>query len=195
MRYSAEHNRQTREKVLAAAARTIREQGPDRVSVAALMAEVGMTHGGFYTHFASKEALIVASIEHMFQRMSVRIDEVTGGKNARVALHDYIDFYLSEHHAQARGRGCPIAALGSDLPRLDEVARKAFADGMALQHRRLRALFSDLGVADPDDDAHSLRSELLGALLSARLVAAGERKKVLEASRWSLQRRFDLIAT
>lgn len=192
MRYSAEHKQQIREKVLAAAARTIREQGPDRVSVAAVMGEVGLTHGGFYAHFASKEALVAASIEHMFQQMSARIDEVSDGKDGREALHDYIDFYLSERHAQARDRGCPIAALGSDLPRLDDTARKAFAEGMAIQHRRLRDFFKSLGVANPDDAAHSLRSELLGALLSARLVKAGERKAVLEASRQSLKRRFGL---
>ena len=192
MRYSTEHKNRIREKVLSAAARTIREQGPERVSVAALMGEVGMTHGGFYSHFASKEALVTASIEHMFEQVIADIDEVTDGKGARRALHDYIDFYLSERHAQARGRGCPIAALGSDLPRLDDTARKAFADGMASQHERLRALFESLGAADPDDAAHSLRSELLGALLSARLVNARERKSVLEASRRSLRRRFGL---
>jgi len=192
MRYSAEHKQQTREKILAAAARTIREHGPERVSVAALMGEVGLTHGGFYAHFASKEALVAASIEHMFQQANARIDEAAEGKDAREALRDYIDFYLSERHVQARGHGCPIAALGSDLPRLDNVARKAFADGMATQHRRLRAIFESLGVADPGDSAHSLRSELLGALLSARLVRAGERKKVIEASRQSLKRRFSL---
>ncbi|MEW9623383.1 TetR/AcrR family transcriptional regulator [Rhodanobacter geophilus] len=195
MRYSSEHKQQTREKVLTAAARTIREQGPERISVAAVMGEAGLTHGGFYAHFASKEALVAASIEHMFEQMRARIDELTEGRGAREALRNYIDFYLSERHVQARGQGCPVAALGSDLPRLDDAARKAFADGMAIQHRRLRAFFKSLDVADPDDSAHSLRSELLGALLSARLVSAGERKKVLEASRQSLKRRFDLMAS
>ena len=192
MRYNPEHKQQTRDKVLTVAARAIREQGPERVSVAAVMGEAGLTHGGFYAHFASKEALVAASIEHMFEQMSERIDDVTNGKDARTALHDYIDFYLSERHAQARGRGCPIAALGSDLPRLDDATRKAFANGMAIQHRRLLALFESLDVADPDDSARSLRSELLGALLAARLVGAGERKAILEASRRSLKRRFRL---
>jgi TetR/AcrR family transcriptional repressor of nem operon len=192
VRYSAEHKQQTRDKVLAAAAHAIREQGPERVSVATVMGEAGLTHGGFYAHFASKEALVAAGIEHMFEQMGARLHEVTDGKGAREALHDYIDFYLSERHVKARSRGCPIAAIGSDLPRLDDAARKAFADGMAIQHQRLRSFFDAMGVADPDDAARSLRSELLGALLSARLVGAGERKGVLEASRRSLKRRFSL---
>jgi TetR/AcrR family transcriptional repressor of nem operon len=192
MRYSAEHKRLTRDKVLAAAARAIREQGPERISVATVMGEAGLTHGGFYAHFASKEALVAASIEHMFEQTSARIGAVTDGKDAWEALHDYIDSYLSERHAEARDRGCPVAALGSDLPRLDAAARKAFADGMEAQHQRLMAFFDAMGAADPDDSARSLRSEMLGALLSARLVDAGARKAVLEASRRSLKRRFGL---
>lgn len=192
MRYTAEHKQQTRDKVLSAAARAIREQGPERVSVAAVMGEAGLTHGGFYAHFTSKEDLIAASIGHMFGQMNDRIDQLTDGKDAREALRDYIDFYLSERHAQARDRGCPVAALGSDLPRLDEAARQAFADGIALQHRRLLGLFRSMGMADAGVCARSLRSELLGALLSARLVAARERKAVLDASRRSLKQRFGL---
>lgn len=192
MRYSAEHKQQTREKVLAVAARAIREQGPERVSVTALMGEAGLTHGGFYAHFDSKDALIAASFEHMFEQASARIDEVANGKDAREALHNYVDFYLSERHAHARDRGCPIAALGSDLPRLEGESRKAFARGMSTLHRRLRTFFNSMGVEDPESSARSLRSELLGALLSARLVAPGERKAVLDASRQSLKRRFDL---
>lgn len=192
MRYSAEHKQLTRDKVLAAAARAIREQGPERISVANVMGEVGLTHGGFYAHFASKEALVAASISHMFEQMGARLGEVTDGKEPREALRDYIDSYLSERHAEARDRGCPVAALGSDLPRLDDAARKAFADGMEAQHQRLRAFFDAMGVEDPDDSARSLRSELLGALLSARLVDASARKSVLEASRRSLKRRFGL---
>lgn len=192
MRYSAEHKQQTRDKVLTAAAHAIREQGPERVSVVTVMGEAGLTHGGFYAHFASKEALVAAGIEHMFKQMGVRFHEVTDGKGAREALHDYVDFYLSERHVKARSHGCPIAAIGSDLPRLDDAAKKAFANGMAIQHERFRSLFNAMGVADSDGAARSLRSELLGALLSARLVGAGERKAVLEASRRSLKGRFNL---
>lgn len=192
MRYGTEHKQQTHKRVLTAAARAIREQGPERVSVSTVMGEVGLTNGGFYAHFSSKDALIAEGIEYMFAQVNIRMQEVIEGKDAREALHDYIDYYLSDRHVKARGRGCPIAAIGSDLPRLDGAAQKAFADGMAIQHQRLQALFDSMGTANPDDSAYSLRSELLGALLSARLVSAGNRDALLDASRRSLKQRFGL---
>lgn len=190
MRYDSEHKQQTRDKVLRAAARAIREQGPERVSVAAVMAEVGLTHGGFYAHFPSKEALVAASIEHMFDETDARLAESLQGKPPREALAAYIDFYLSEGHCSARDRGCPIASLGSDLPRLDDVSKKTFATGMARLTKRLAGLLEAMGVKAPQAAANSLRAELLGALLSARLVGARERKAVLEASRHALRQRF-----
>ena len=68
MRYDSEHKQQTRSKVLDVAARAIRSSGPDRVGVAAIMAEAGLTHGGFYAHFASKDELVAAAIETMFDQ-------------------------------------------------------------------------------------------------------------------------------
>ena len=192
MRYNTEHKQQTRNKLLDAAARTIREQGPERISVANVMAEVGLTHGGFYAHFPSKEALIVASIEHMYEQTDARFVQSLQDKDAREALADYVDFYLSDAHCRARGRGCPMAALGSDLPRLDDASKKSFAEGMARLSKRLSDLFGQLGEDNPDAAARSMRSELLGALVTARLVEPRERKAVLEASRQALRQRFNL---
>jgi TetR/AcrR family transcriptional repressor of nem operon len=192
MRYHSEHKQQTHDKVLRAAARAIREQGPERVSVAAVMAEAGLTHGGFYAHFPSKEALVAASIAYMFERTDARLADSLPGKSPREALVAYIDFYLSEGHCAARDRGCPMAALGSDLPRLDAVSKKTFAAGMARLTKRLAGLLKAMDVDDPRSAADSLRAELLGALLSARLIGARERKAVLEASRHALRQRFGL---
>jgi TetR/AcrR family transcriptional repressor of nem operon len=66
MRYDAEHRQQTREKVVRKAAEAIREFGPDKISVAELMAKVGLTHGGFYAHFKSKDDLVSEAIAYIF---------------------------------------------------------------------------------------------------------------------------------
>ena len=190
MRYNAQHKELTRRKVLDAAARAIRRQGPECVSVASVMAKVGLTHGGFYAHFDSKEAMITASIEHMFEQIEERMNSLAEGKSAQLAVCCYINAYLSDRHLRERELGCPIAALGSDLPRLGESARKAFASGMSSVHKKISALLKSMGAEDADDAARSLQSELLGALLSARLVKACDRKKVLEVTRRSLKRRF-----
>ena len=192
MRYSADHKQESRRKVLAAAASAIREHGPEGVSVAAVMAEAGLTHGGFYAHFPSKSSLIAAAIDTMFDESSARLDKVMKGKDARAALSAHIDGYLSSAHCRARDSGCPFAALGSDVPRLDAAAQAAFARGTTRRQQRLMELLRGAGVADAETAAHSLRSELLGALVGARLAAPPDREAVLEASRRALKQRFGL---
>lgn len=194
MRYRPEHKEESRRKVLAAAARAIREQGPNGVSVAAVMGEAGLTHGGFYAHFPSKSALIVQSIDFMFDEMAARLDEVMQGKPPREALAAYIDSYLSGRHCEMRNAGCPVAALGSEVPRLDADAQQAFARGMARRQQRLAGLLAALGVADAACAARSMQSELLGALVSSRLVEGEERAAILDISRRALHERYKLDA-
>ncbi|MFC4275873.1 TetR/AcrR family transcriptional regulator [Achromobacter aloeverae] len=194
MRYRPEHKEESRRKVLAAAARAIRAQGPDGVSVAAVMGEAGLTHGGFYAHFPSKSALIAQSIDFMFEEMAARLDEVMRGKPPREALAAYIDSYLSGRHCEMRDAGCPVAALGSEVPRLDAPAREAFARGMARRQQRLAGLLAAMGVADADAsrEARSMQSELLGALVSSRLVEDADSAAILDISRRALHARYKL---
>ncbi len=105
------------------------------------------------------------------------------GKPPREALLAYIDHYLSATHCAARNTGCPIAALGSDIPRLDDETRAAFARGMERQHQRIAAQLQLLGTRMPISMARSMRSEMFGALLSARLVGGEAREEILETSR------------
>src|ERR1700760_2355384 len=126
MRYDEDHKQRTREKVLDAAARTIRAEGPDRVGVAAIMAEAGLTHGGFYAHFGSKDELVAAAIKRMFEEAGGRRREAAEGRPPAEGLRDYIRFYLSRSHRDGRAAGCPLPALATDLPRLPEAAREVF---------------------------------------------------------------------
>lgn len=192
MRYSADHKQESRRKVLAAAARAIRERGPEGVSVAAVMAEAGLTHGGFYAHFPSKSALIAAAIDTMFEESAVRLERRYHGLAPRATLQAHIDYYLSPAHCERRDAGCPIAALGSEVPRLDADARAAFARGLARRERHLETLLRGAGVDRPEEAAHSMHAELLGALLGARLAAPADRAILLDASRGALKRRFGL---
>src|SRR5215468_4294771 len=124
MRYDTEHKQRTYERVVKAAARTIRAKGPDRVAVAEVMAEVGLTHGGFYAHFASKDDLVAAAIGQMFEESRARLLLETENRTPRDGLASYIDFYLSAKHRDARSSSCPVAALVSDLPRMSDKARE-----------------------------------------------------------------------
>lgn len=193
MRYDSTHKQQTRSKVLEAAAKAIRLSGPERVGVAGVMAEAGLTHGGFYAHFASKDELVAAAIGHMFEQTRARLLRETEGRGAAEGLAAYIDFYLSRRHRDARDLGCPIAALASDLPRLPDAARAIFADGVNGLAATLGAKLAELGHEDAATLGHSVVAELVGALALARAEADLRRSDAtLAASRHHLKRRLGL---
>jgi TetR/AcrR family transcriptional repressor of nem operon len=193
MRYSAEHKQQTHDRLLAAAAAAIRAQGPDRVGVAGVMAKAGLTHGGFYAHFASKDALIDAAIARMFEESRARVRRETQGRSPRDGLAAYVDFYLSPAHRDARDAGCALAALACDLPRLKLDTRRRFAEGVHGLRQLLAGTLRVLGHADADALADSMLAELVGALAIARAEPDPERSDaILAHSRAALKKRFQL---
>jgi TetR/AcrR family transcriptional regulator, transcriptional repressor for nem operon len=196
MRYDTEHKQKTRTKVLQAAAKAIRADGPHRVAVAGVMADAGLTHGGFYAHFASKDELVAAAIEHMFDETRARAQHEMEGRGPAEGLVAYIDFYLSRKHRDARDSGCPMAALASDLPRLDEPVREQFAAGASRLTTTLSEKLAALGHVNVDAEARSMVAELIGALSLARIEPDSKRSDaILSASRHQLKERLGLEAS
>jgi len=193
MRYDSEHKQKTRGRVLKAAAQAIRAQGAHRVAVASVMSKAGLTHGGFYAHFPSKDDLIDAAIDQMFAGIGARFAQLTAGHPPAAALGAYIDFYLSSEHRDAIGVGCPIAALGADVRRLPRRARERFASGVVRLSTILSEQLRELGRPDPALEGSSMVSELVGALSLARGEPDATRSDaILNASRASLKRRLGL---
>jgi len=193
MRYDAEHKQKTRQRVLQEAAKAIREEGPERVAVAAVMAKAGLTHGGFYAHFKSKDDLIAAAIGEMFEDARSRFVRSTEGYSPAAGMIRYIDFYLSPHHRDARATGCPITALAGDLARLEGAARDQYGQGVARLTDRLVGQLVLLGQDDPAELAHSVVAELVGALSLARATSDLEQSdRILAASRAALKQRLGL---
>jgi TetR/AcrR family transcriptional regulator, transcriptional repressor for nem operon len=193
MRYDSEQKQRTREKVLQVAAKAIRGEGPDRVGVAGVMAEAGLTHGGFYAHFKSKDDLIAAAIGQMFDEARARLDHETRDRDPAEGLAAYIDFYLSKRHRDARETGCPMAALSSDLPRLTEEARVAFATGTQQLARGIQGKLSELGRDHWEAEGRSVMAELVGALSLARVEPSVTRSNaILADSRQMLKQRLGL---
>ncbi|AIF48509.1 TetR/AcrR family transcriptional regulator [Dyella japonica] len=193
MRYDAEHKQKTRAKVLDVAAKAIRQEGPERIGVASVMAEAGLTHGGFYAHFKSKDELVAAAIERMFEESAARLRHELDGRDPAHGLAAYIDFYLSRKHRDARGAGCPMAALASDLPRLPEETRALFASGARRLADALAETFTAMGRAEPQALARSTVSELVGALSLARVETDAKRSDaILADSRQLLKQRLGL---
>jgi TetR/AcrR family transcriptional repressor of nem operon len=193
MRYDAEHKQRTRARVLKEAAAAIRVEGPDRIGVAAIMGRAGLTHGGFYAHFESKDALLVAAIGQMFDTACAWFEQQVAGKPPAEGLAAYVGFYLSRYHRDHREESCPIASMAADLPRLGQDARVAFEQGAA----RLTTLIADqlqaLGRPEPGIAAVSLLSEMVGAVVLARSIADPEHSSaILRASRQAIRERLGL---
>jgi TetR/AcrR family transcriptional repressor of nem operon len=192
MRYEAEHKERTRQQILAEAASAIKAKGPDRVGVAEVMARVGLTQGGFYAHFKSKDDLIAHAISFMFDQNYVRMfQRQTEGREPADALRAFVNAYLSTTHRDAPDRGCALAALSGDLARLPEAARVRFSAGAERLVDNIAKLLKKLGTRQPDVLAHSVVAEMVGALALSRAVSdKALSESMLSASREAVKARL-----
>ena len=174
MRYATDHKDQTRQQLLALAARALRREGPHRLGVAAIMAEAGLTHGGFYAHFKSKEALIAAALDEIFEERLRIFTARYEGLAPREGLARYIDSYLSFAHCEKVENGCALPALAADMPRLGPLARRHFAAGMERLQRSVASFF----VRDGNDEAEAMKlatallAEMSGTIAMARILGS-----------------------
>lgn len=176
MPYTKQHKQETHERILRAAARALRESGIQGVGIGELMAQAGLTHGGFYAHFPRKDALVAAACaegmaeagDHLFASM-----EQAGQHSDETALRHLLHAYLSRSHRDHPETGCVLPALAADVARSSDEVRAAFTAGLRGYLHRLEALLPDVCGADQDDredDALALLSGMVGALLLARAV-------------------------
>ena len=157
------------------------------------MAEAGLTHGGFYAHFASKDDLIAAGVERMFEEARQSWVRETGERPPKAALAAYVDFYLSERHRDSRSAGCPLPFLAADAPRLSRNARQSFAAGVADLTGRLSQRLAAVGRTDPEGEARSLLAEMVRELSLARADPDRARSDtILKTSRAAVKARFQL---
>src|SRR5919108_6081796 len=124
MRYSVEHKAQNHEKILSMAARSFRERGGDSSGIGTVMKKVGLTKGGFYRHFKSKDDLFVEAVARALEEMARGTLEVARSAPEGQALRAIIERYLSLRHANSPGMGCVVAALGPEFARKPLSVRK-----------------------------------------------------------------------
>lgn len=158
MGHSQAQKAENRERILALAAAQIRAHGIDSLAVAPLMEAAGLTHGGFYGHFASREALIAAAVDRALD------DGAAGAARAKgKSLSEIGRGYLSRRHRDAPEAGCAIAAIGSETARADDAIRASMA-------RHIDAFMAGVRPFVADDDRAALAvSALVGALIIARV--------------------------
>ncbi len=181
-RVSQAQARENRRRVVDTAARLFRERGVQQVSVADLMAEAGLTHGGFYKRFASKEALVTEAVGHAFAERAAELDEFAAREDHASARRDFAEAYLSPEHRDNPGTGCPAVAFGADVAREDAGggARERYADGIERYARWL--------AGDGGEDLAAV-STLVGALMLARATSGTPLSdRILTAAKESLER-------
>jgi len=169
-RQEAEVNR---ERAVAEAARIFRERGVDRTGIAEVMGSIGLTHGAFYSHFESKEALVAQACEHAFTRATnMWLSCLEQGQDASgQILSDVIEHYLSPSHRDKPGTGCPGAALAIDAARdqPDGPLRGAFVAGIRGMISALaRMMPASLSSAARRERALVTTATMLGAITIAR---------------------------
>ncbi len=189
MRVSKQQMAENRERILDAAAQLFREKGFDGIGVADLMKAAGMTHGGFYGHFASKEDLMAHAVERSMEGGRALAEQLAAGAAGRPggALAAVADWYLSCRHRDEMGEGCAVAALGADAARQGPGVRQAITRGIRSFTERLARLVPGGTEAERRQKALATYATLVGALVLAR--AADDdalSREVLEAARAAL---------
>lgn len=181
----------THERIVATAARAIRRGGFGGVGVADIMKEAGLTHGGFYAHFSSRNALLAEALVRAGQDSADRVAHGAAVRQARgaSALRALVEGYLSERHLGDLEAGCPVAALASEMPRQSAEVREAAA-------QRVRGLVAAVQRAlpkgAPADSGPAIASQLVGALQLARALGDNaEGQALLKASRRALLAQYD----
>jgi len=151
---------QSHHRIVEAASRAVRRHGYAGVGVAEVMKEAGLTHGGFYAHFDSREALLVEAIEHAGAISSAMLDERIAARARETGkpLEALIELYLSDEHLAHAEHGCVVGALSSEMPRQQDVVRDASA-------QRVDRLVRRVALALPDDAAPALAGVIAGALV------------------------------
>ena len=169
MGYSKASKANTHARLVEAAASRFKERGVDGISLADLMKDLKLTHGGFYKHFGSREELVKEALE-LAMKQSGEVMRKHGLGPDKPDLPRFVDFYLDETHRDGRADGCAVAALAGDAPRKSAGVQAQFREHI---DGNLRALAEVLKPASPQESRESailVLCALYGALMTARAV-------------------------
>ncbi len=169
MKVSREQAEENRERVIDVASKLFRERGFHGIGVADLMKEAGLTHGGFYGQFKSKEDLIAQAVARSLSRSARRWTQVIDeAKDDPVEA--FIEFYLSPRHRDHVSGGCLFAALGPEISREDAAVRRSVTEGLQPHIELLTRILPGRSKAERRRKALSAYASLIGAMVLARAV-------------------------
>lgn len=184
MRYSREHKQETHDRIVKKASVRLREKGAHGIGVADLMKEAGLTHGGFYAHFDSREALVMEAFAYAMDRSMDHWRKLTDEAAPEKRLALVAESYLSTLHRDSPGTGCSIPALGAEIARESPKARKAFAGKLDEMIEQLADYIPNLPRKAARKQAVATLATMAGTMLLARIAGSSELSdEVLKAGR------------
>jgi len=180
------HKAQTRERIIQAAAEAFRARGVSGVRVEEIMAGAGLTHGGFYAHFSSKDELVGPALERAGGQTLEMLSSVAASLQEDERFRAAIDAYLSPAHAAHPERGCPVAALGAELARSGGKTRRVLAQGVRERLAWMTALLPrrrSRTIQDQEDQTVGALACMVGGVILGRAVGGKESDAILAACR------------
>jgi TetR/AcrR family transcriptional repressor of nem operon len=191
MRYRPEHKAEVHQRILKDASRRVRAEGMTGAGVAAVMRDTGLTHGGFYKHFASKDELLMESLQEAFRDIADQLVRVAQQSRSEPAWKAIVKSYLSLEYCDHAERGCPLPALAPELARADKGMKGQILAELIDYKSKMQPFMPGRRTADKERAFFVIFATMTGAMEIARMLPdAAMREKVLANARDFLLRSF-----
>jgi|ERR1700677_4191635 TetR/AcrR family transcriptional regulator, transcriptional repressor for nem operon len=184
MRYRPEHKAEVHQKIVRDASRRVRTEGLNGAAVTAVMRDTGLTHGGFYKHFESKDELLLESLREAFREISDTLAHAAQQPHPEAPWKAIVKAYLSLEYCDHAERGCPLTALAPELARVDKRMRGQIFTELVKYKDRMLPFMPGRRTADKERAFFSIFSTMIGAIEIARMLPEPTmREKVLATAK------------
>jgi TetR/AcrR family transcriptional regulator, transcriptional repressor for nem operon len=191
MRYRPEHKVETHQKIVKDASRRVRAEGVTGAAVSAVMRDAGLTHGGFYKHFGSKDELLMESLSEAFQETAESLAHTGEQSRPETAWKAIVKTYLSLEYCDDVEHGCPLTALAPELARAGKAMKPQIFEELKKYKSRMVPFMPGQRTADKERAFFSIFSTMVGAIEIARMLPEpAMQEKVLASARDFLLRSF-----
>jgi len=191
MRYPPQHKAEVHQQIVKDASRRIRAEGMSGAAVSAMMRDSGLTHGGFYKHFGSKDELLMESLSEAFREIADRLAQAGEQSKPETAWKAIVKVYLSLEYCDHVEYGCPLTALAPELARTDKTTKPRIFEELKKYRSRMLPYMPGRRTADKERAFFSIFSTMVGAIEIARMLPEPVmRETVLASARDLLLRSF-----
>jgi len=195
MRYSKEHKVQTHARIVKRASVKLREKGAHGIGVADLMKEAGLTHGGFYAHFDSRDALVIEAVTHAMDRSTEKWRKLSAETSPDKRLSKIVNSYLGTDHRDNPGHGCAVPTLAAEIARESTKTRRVFAGRMEQLIDMLAEQYQGLPPKAARKQAVAALATMMGSLVMARVAGNSELSdEILKSGRDAVLERAGSLA-